>query len=144
MVMKHLRKERFPRGTYIKQKFKKIKPCQVLMEIYNNAYKLELLEKFDISLIFNVVELYEFHEGEGDDEEGNLVEWKKILEKRFRKRTQNKEYYENLVKWRNKGPEDPSWVSKEELAHLRGFFSSIESTFASTWNGSSCFLTKDV
>jgi hypothetical protein len=46
---------------------------------FDNAYKLELSEDFDISPIFNVVDLYEFHEGEENDEEGTLVEWKKQL-----------------------------------------------------------------
>jgi len=49
-----------------------------------------------------VAELYEFHEGEENDEQANLIEWKKqilvktarelekILEKRVSKRTRNK------------------------------------------------------
>jgi hypothetical protein len=66
--MAHLRKERFPRGTYNKIKYKKIGPCQVLKNIYDNTYKLELPKNFDISPIFNVLNLYEFHEGEDDGE----------------------------------------------------------------------------
>jgi hypothetical protein len=38
--------------------------------------------------------------------------------KRVRKRTENKEYYEYLVKWRNRGFEDASWVSENEITHL--------------------------
>jgi hypothetical protein len=73
-----------------------------------------------------------------------LAEWKKqllvkptkelekILGKRVSKRTQNKEYYKYLVKWRNNGFKDASWVSENEIAHLRGSSSSVESTVAST------------
>ena len=86
----------------------------------------------DISLIFNVADLYEFHEGTKDGGEGNMDGWKaqlptkpveeqeKILAKRVIKRTRKDEYLEYLVKWRNQGIGDASWVSEEELAHLRG------------------------
>ena len=57
-------KEIFPQGTYNKLKYKKIGPCRILKIISNNAYKLELLEIFYISPIFNIANLYEFHEGE--------------------------------------------------------------------------------
>jgi len=59
-----------------------------------------------------------------------LIKWKKqflvkpieglekILVKRVSKRTHNKEYYEYLVKWRNKGSKYASRVSEKELAHM--------------------------
>jgi hypothetical protein len=50
-------------GTHSKLNYKKIGPCRVLRKISDNAYKLEFLKDFDISPIFNVAELYEFHEG---------------------------------------------------------------------------------
>jgi hypothetical protein len=96
----------------------------------NNAYNLELLNVFDISPIFNVDDLYEFHEGEENEEEGIVDEWnkqlpiklvgelEKILAKRNNKKIQNKDYYEYLVKWRNRGFEDASWVVEKELTCL--------------------------
>jgi len=142
--MAHLRKEGFPRGTYNKLNYKEIGPCQILRKISDNAYKLELSEDLDISPMFNVDDLYEFHEKEENDEESTLAEWKKqllvkptkelekILGKIVSKRTQNKEYYEYLVKWRNYGFKDASWVSENEIALLTGSSSSVESTVAST------------
>jgi hypothetical protein len=76
LVMAHLQKEIFPNGTYSKLKYKKIGPCKILRKISENAYKLELPEELDISLIFNVAYLYEFHKGEESDEIGMLDEWK--------------------------------------------------------------------
>jgi hypothetical protein len=46
---------------YSKLNYKKTGPCQILRKNYDNAYKLELSEDFDISPIFNVDDLYEFH-----------------------------------------------------------------------------------
>jgi hypothetical protein len=110
MVMTHLRKEIFSGGTYSKINYKKNGPCRIMRKNFYNAYKLELLEDFEISPIFNVVDLYEFHEGEENDKKSTLANWKKqlhvksaeeleqILVKRVSKRTQNKEYYEYLMK----------------------------------------------
>jgi hypothetical protein len=117
LVMVYLRKKIFPIGMYSKIKYKKIGPCIILRKIYDNAYKLELLKDFDISLIFNVSELYEFHEGDENDDEDTMAEWNKqlpikpteyleqVLANTICKKTQKKEYFEYLFKWRNRGYE---------------------------------------
>ena len=55
--MAHLKKKRFPFGTYGKMKDKQIGPCRILAKYEPNAYKIELPRGFNISPIFNVADL---------------------------------------------------------------------------------------
>jgi hypothetical protein len=131
MVMTHLRKDRFPQVTYNKLKYKKIGPCQIMKKIFDNAYQLELPKKFDISLIFNVYDLYEFHEGGKRADKDTLNEWEQhlsikskeqieeILATIIGKKTRRKEYMEHLIKWKNRGEEDASWVIEYQLSRVQ-------------------------
>jgi hypothetical protein len=60
LILAHLRKERFPRGTYNKMKMKKIGPCKVIRKFGANTYEIELPDGVGISPIFNVEDLYPY------------------------------------------------------------------------------------
>lgn len=61
MVWIHLRKDRFPPGKYGKLKPRADGPFKVLQRIRENAYKIELPEKYGVSNTFNVADLSLYH-----------------------------------------------------------------------------------
>jgi hypothetical protein len=128
LILAHLRKKIFPKGTYNKLKMKKIGPCKVLNKFGANAYEIELPDGIVISLIFNVSYLYPYksEEVEASNEQPE-VQWTKqmpvaenpqmesILDKRVSKRTGRREYFEYFVKWKGHLVEYASWENEVEI-----------------------------
>jgi hypothetical protein len=128
LILAHLRKERFPRGTYNKLKMKNIGPCKVIRKFGTNAYEIELPDGVGISPIFNIVDLYPYRaEKEGAEDKQEKIQWTKqmpvaekpqmesIIDKRISKKTRRKEYFEYLVKWKGNPVEDSSWEDETTI-----------------------------
>jgi hypothetical protein len=128
LILAHLRREIFSRGTYNKLKMKKIKPCRVLKKFGVNAYEIKLPDGIGISPIFNILDLYPYKAEEtGTGNEQPVIQWTKqmpvadkpqmecILDKRVSKKTRQKQYFEYLVKWKGHPVEDASWENKAEI-----------------------------
>jgi hypothetical protein len=128
LILEHLRKERFPRGTYNKMKMKKIESCRVLRKFGANTYEIELPDGIVISTIFNISYLYPYKAEEtGTGSEQPVIQWTKqmpvankpqmecILDKRVSKRTRRKKYFEYQVKWKNHPVEDARWETEEKI-----------------------------
>ena len=115
-------------GTYNKLKMKKFGPYKILKKHDSgNAYDVELLDGIHISLIFNIVDLIEYHDDGAD--EGLMLdpcliptskkeEIEEILDSRVGRSTKNRKYEEYLVKWKGWPLEDSTWISTIEVSHL--------------------------
>jgi hypothetical protein len=128
LILAHLRKERFPKGTYNKLKMKKIGPCRVLKKFGTNAYEIELPDGIRISPIFNISYWYPYKDEEaGIGDEQPVIQWVKkmpvadkphmehILDRRIGKKTRRKQYFEYLVKWKDHPVEDSSWENEVKI-----------------------------
>ena len=93
-----------------------------------NSYEIELPDGVRISPIFNIADLYPYRAGEADTGTEKLViQWMKqmpvaekpqmecILDKRVRKKTRRKQYFEYLFKWKNHPVEDASWETEAKI-----------------------------
>jgi hypothetical protein len=66
LILAHMIKEIFLKGTYNKLKMKKIGPCKVLKKFGATTYEIELPDGIGISPIFNVSDLYPYKAEEAE------------------------------------------------------------------------------
>ena len=81
----------------------------------------------NISPIFNIIDLIEYHD-DGADEDlilepcpiptSKKEEIEEILDSRAGRSTRNKQYEEYLVKWKGRSIKDSTWISTAEVSHL--------------------------
>lgn len=84
----------------------KFDPCRILKKHDSgNAFEVELIEDMDISPIFNILDIFEYHELDEEIEDKPIYPKKKIegivkiLDTRTSKSTRGKDYKEYLVQW---------------------------------------------
>ena len=102
---------------------KKFRACKILINFDScNSYEFELLVlDMDISPIFNIFDLYKYHDLNDEFVVSNnypkkqIEEVEQILDQRVGKSRRGKDYYEYLVKWKNGPTEDTTWISQSEL-----------------------------
>jgi hypothetical protein len=115
-------------------KYKKIGLCKILKKFRDNVYQIELPEGIEISLIFNVPDLYQYQEGDEakvNEEDEKPTTWRKQLsiskpeeveeamDKKITK-TRYESYKQYLVKWKGKPQKKSKWIPKPDLKKLRG------------------------
>ena len=91
---------------------KKFGPCKILKKHDSgNAYEIELPSELNISPVFNISDLTEYHEGGVEDEitaakwstpasSSNTNEIEDILDSHVGRSTRNRTYEEYLIKWK--------------------------------------------
>lgn len=115
MVMVHLSKDRFPKGSHSKLVMRRIGPCKILDKYGPKAYKIELPDDVAILPLFNVSDLKLYRIPTAKECAGESVQesedWIKnlppkeppkmecILNSKEAKKTRQKTYFQHLVKW---------------------------------------------